>query len=196
MKFPYEVEVKLKVLEPRALKRRLKDLGLVVVERRHFEANVVFDFRDLRLRKACSLLRLRTEGRRQIVTFKGAPCASASYKVRREIETVVEDGGALQNIFEALGLGPVFRYEKYRTAYAEAGRGKKAAIPALLYDETPIGNYVELEGSERWIDRLARQLGYDQKDYITASYATLHQAYCRQRGIPAENMVFNSPLGS
>ncbi len=190
MKLPYEVEVKFKVLDPRALKRRLKDLGLVVVERRHFEANVVFDFRDLRLRKACSLLRLRTEGRRQIVTFKGAPRASASYKVRREIETEVEDGGALQNIFEALGLGPVFRYEKYRTAYAEAGRGKKAAIPELLYDETPIGNYVELEGSERWIDHLARQLGYQRKDYITASYAALHQDYCRQKGIPTGDMVF------
>jgi len=182
----------LKVLDPGRLKRRLSGLGFVVVERRHFEANVVFDFSDLRLRKARSLLRLRREGRRHIVTFKGPPRPSASYKVRREIETDVEDGASLQNIFKALGLRSVFRYEKYRTAYAEKSRRKKAGSPVLLYDETPIGNYVELEGPKRWIDLLARQLGYTQKDFITASYATLHQAYCQEKGIPPGDMVFPS----
>jgi adenylate cyclase, class 2 len=190
MKHPYEIEVKLKVQAPAPLKRRLKDLDFEVVERRHFEANVVFDFADLRLRKARLLLRLRTKGRRHIVTFKEAPRKSRSYKVRREIETEIEDGARLRWIFEALGLHAVFRYEKYRTVYAPKGRRKTAGSPSLLYDETPIGNYVELEGPKRWIDRVARQLGYSQRDYITASYATLHQKYWRERGIQRQNMVF------
>lgn len=190
MKQPYEIEVKLKVFAPTALKRRLKELGFAVAHRRHYEGNDVFDFSDLRLRRACALLRLRTEGRRHIVTFKGTPRPSARYKVRREIEAEVEDGALLRNIFEALGLRRVFRYEKYRTAYAAKSRGKTAGSPALLYDETPIGNYLELEGPKKWIDKVARQLGYSQKDYITASYATLHQEYCRERGIQPVNMVF------
>lgn len=192
MKLPheYEVEVKLKVQSPGALKQRLNALGFVVAERRHFEANVVFDFSDLRLRRAHSLLRLRTIGRRHIVTFKGAPHPSPRYKVRREIETDVEDGRSIENIFVALGLRGVFRYEKYRTSYTEKGQRKKASSPALLYDETPIGNYVELEGPKRWIDRMAHQLGYSEKDYITASYATLHQKYCQSKGIPPGDMVF------
>ncbi len=190
MKHPYEVEVKLKVCEPRALKRRLRDLGCGVAERRHFEANVVFDFDDQRLLDARSLLRLRTVGRRHIVTFKGAPEPSASYKVRREIETEVEDGAVLQNILESLGLKPVFRYEKYRTAYAETNRDKKHSHGAILLDETPIGNFLELEGSRRWINHWARQLGYRQQNYITASYGTLYRQDCKQRGIVPGNMVF------
>ena len=191
MKSPCEIEIKLKVEDPRALKHRLKECGFVVVERRHFESNIVFDFRDSRLRRSRSLLRLRTEGSRHLLTFKGPPQASDSYKIRTEIETEVEDEGAAQLVFEALGLRSNFRYEKYRTAYAEKGQRKSAGQPQLVYDETPIGHYVELEGSEKWIDRVARRLGYEKHDYITASYAALHQDYCRKNGIKAGDMIFS-----
>lgn len=190
MTHPYEIEVKLKVPSPARLKRRLKELKFEVVERRHFEANVVFDFHDRRLRKARLLLRLRTKGRRNIVTFKEAPLKSGPYKVRREIETEIEDGAQLGWIFEALGLHPVFRYEKFRTAYAPKRRRKTAHSPVLLFDETPIGIYVELEGSRKWIKKVAKQLGYAPGDYITASYATLHQEHWRKRGVLRQNMVF------
>ena len=192
MKPPREIEIKLKVEGPRALKQLLKECGFEVVKRRHFEGNVVFDFRDSRLCRSRSLLRLRTEGRRYILTFKGPPRASAFYKVRTEIETEVEDEGTLQRIFEALGLRSIFRYEKYRTAYAEKGRRKTEGTPLLVYDETPIGPYVELEGPVRWIDRTARRLGYQKRDYMTSSYAALYQDYCRQNGTKARDMVFSS----
>ena len=190
MKSPREIEIKLKVKDPPALKKRVKECGFVVVRRRHFESNIVFDFRDLRLRRSLSLLRLRGEGNRYVLTFKGAPHASDTYKIRTELETWVEDGATLQRILEALGLHPVFRYEKYRTAYAEQGRRKEEGSPTLVYDETPIGYYIELEGWARWIDRVARRLGYQKGDYITASYAALYQEHCRQHGLKAADMVF------
>ena len=190
MKSPREIEIKLKVEDPRALKRRLKECGFVVVERRHFESNIIFDFRDLRLRHSRMLLRLRKEGKRQILTFKGPPHLSDNYKIRAELETEVEDAAAFQKILEALGLRPIFRYEKYRTVYAEEGRRKTESAPLLVYDETPIGHYIELEGPARWIDRAARGLGYQRRDYITASYAALYQDDSRERGIKAGNMVF------
>jgi adenylate cyclase, class 2 len=191
MKSPREIEIKLKVASPRAMKRRLKECGFVVVRRRHFESNIVFDFHDLRLRRSRSLLRLRREGNRHLLTFKGAPHASDSYKIRTEIETEVEDEGAFHQILEGLGLHPVFRYEKYRTVYAEQGRRKVEAAPLLVFDETPIGRYIELEGPARWIDRAARRLGFQKRDYITASYAALYQDYCRENGIKAGDMVFS-----
>jgi adenylate cyclase class 2 len=191
MNHRHEVEVKLKVTAPYSLKRRIKELKFLVVQRRHFEGNDVFDFDDLRLRKARSLLRLRTAGRRHVVTYKGRPRPSARYKVRKEIETEIEDAGQIRGILRALGLHPVFRYEKYRTVYAPRGRSKSAGTAALLYDETPIGNYVELEGPKKWIDQVARELGYRPKDYIKASYATLYRSYCRHKGIWPRNMVFS-----
>lgn len=191
MKSPREIEIKLKVEAPPALKRRLKQSGFVVVSRRHFESNIVFDFRDLRLRRSRSLLRLRREGNRHLLTFKGAPHASDTYKIRTELETRVEGADTLQRILEALDLHPVFRYEKYRTAYAEERKGKGEGPPLLVYDETPIGHYIELEGPARWIDRVARRLGFQKRDYITASYAVLYHEHCRENGIKAGDMVFS-----
>lgn len=124
------------------------------------------------------------------MTFKGAPLASRDYKVRREIETTVADGKRLEAIWQALGLRPAFRYEKYRTVYTEkpAARGARRAL--LVLDETPIGNYLELEGPKPWIDRVAAQLGYHREDYITASYASLYRQKCQERGERPSHMIF------
>lgn len=191
MKAPREIEIKLKVKAPAALKKRLKEYGFLVVGRRHFESNIVFDFRDSRLRRSRSLLRLRREGNRHLLTFKGAPHASDIYKIRTELETRVEGAAALQRILGALDLHPVFRYEKFRTVYAEKSKGKGKETPLLVHDETPIGHYIELEGPARWIDRVASRLGYQKPDYITASYAALYQEHCRESGIKAGDMVFS-----
>src|SRR5574337_645584 len=149
---PREIEIKLKVEDPRALRKKLKECGFVVVERRHFESNLVFDFRNSHLRNSCSLLRLRNKGNRHILTFKGPPHPSDSYKIRPEIEMEVCDAGTLQYILKSLGLRPIFRYEKYRTIFAERGRRRTAGTPVVALDETPIGPYIELEGPGRWID--------------------------------------------
>ena len=84
-----------------------------------------------------------------------------------------------------MGYRAVFRYEKYRTEYV-----KPRSEGKVLLDETPIGNFIEIEGSPRWIDRTARQLGYKTGDYITRSYGYLYLAYCRERRIRPKNMLF------
>lgn len=185
-----ETEIKLAVRNPGALKRRLARLGFRPVQARHFESNHLFDFPDLRLRKARHLLRLRFAGRQGVLTFKGAPSRSLKYKIRGEIETRVEDGSRLREIFESLGFRETFRYDKYRTIYARDARPAKTGTRLLVYDETPIGNYLELEGPVHWIDRVARQLGYGREDYITASYGALYHQRCHEQGKKPGNMIF------
>ncbi len=192
MKAIHETEVKLAVRDPRALKRRLKQLGFRQIEHRHFESNHLYDFPGFELRKARHLLRLRFEGGRSVVTFKGAPVDSGKYKVRGEIETEVGDGRRLSEILERVGMRETFRYEKYRTTYAPRARSAGAKEAVLDYDETPIGNYLELEGSRSWIDRVARLLGYRPQDYITSSYAALYLRHCAERGMKPGHMVFSS----
>ncbi len=187
----HETEIKLPVSGLRAIRHRLKSLGFRVVEPRHFESNRVFDFADLRLRRAHCLLRLRLERARCRVTFKGAPLDSRAYKVRRETETCVADGRRMAEILAALGLGEKFRYDKYRTTFARR-REKEGATQALVeLDETPIGDFLELEGPARWIDAVACELGYSRKDYITESYGALFFAWRRREGRRARNMVFS-----
>ena len=93
----------------------------------------------------------------------------------------------VEQIFNEIGYHPIFRYEKFRTEYAKApGTGK------VLLDETPIGNYLEIEGSPRWIDSTARLLGFSTADYITRSYGYLYLAYCRERRISPNDMLFTA----
>jgi adenylate cyclase class 2 len=59
-----------------------------------------------------------------------------------------------------------------------------------MIDETPVGVYIELEGTPSWIDRTARQLGFEEKDYVTASYGRLYLDWCARHGTQPCNMVF------
>jgi adenylate cyclase class 2 len=192
MKHRHETEVKLAVQDPGEIRRRFAELGLRLVLARHFESNYLFDFPDQRLRKSRCLIRLRFAGDDCLLTFKGAPLRSRDYKIRREIETHVEDGHHLREILLLLGLCEVFSYEKFRTIYAPPGKRDGAEAPQVVLDETPIGNYLELEGPQRWIDLVARQLGYSRREYITDSYATLYRKKCQTEHKTPGNMIFSS----
>jgi adenylate cyclase class 2 len=190
MKHRHETEIKLRVKDSKQVRRRITELGFRPVQARYFENNYLFDFSDQRLRKARRLLRLRFAGDQGLLTFKGAPLRSRDYKVRPEIETNVEDGHQLREILHKLGMREVFCYEKFRTVYAPRGKREAWETPNLVYDETPIGNFLELEGPQRWIDEVARQLGYSRQEYITESYAALYQKSCLEAGKKLGNMIF------
>jgi adenylate cyclase class 2 len=181
---PTETEIKLALPDARTARKLLRSAGFTLARRRVFESNVVFDTPRLTLRRASTLLRLRRAGQLSTVTFKGKPVAG-KHKTREELEFSVTDPSTISAIFERLGYRPVFRYEKYRTEY-RLPRG--AGIATV--DETPIGTYVELEGSPAWIDRLAARMEFGESDYITASYARLYLDWCRAQRIRPGNMVF------
>lgn len=214
-----EIEIKLRVSDPSALRWLLVTLGARRLSRVH-ENNVLYDTSRQTLRRRGQLLRLRVERRlgpgagpgklsgkgqkvqkqRGILTYKGPTRnlpghskalkhpAMSHYKVRQEQEILVEDAEALRSLLEALGLRPVFRYEKFRTTY------DLPDIPGILVelDETPIGVFLELEGNPRAIDRVSRRLGYGPEDYLVSSYGALYLAECRRRGVRPSNMLFRA----
>ena len=184
-----ETEIKIKVANPEAVRRRLRYLGYRVHARRIFESNTVLDTTDLRLRNGGEVLRLRRAGHKNTVTYKG-PSRPGRHKCREEVETTVASGDALERILKHLGCEESFRYEKYRTEYA---RDSERGI--VTVDETPVGNYLEIEGSPNWIDETARELGFSPADYITKSYSALYLEYCHERGITPSNMVFSKRTG-
>jgi adenylate cyclase class 2 len=179
-----ETEIKLAADDANTARRMLRAAGFRVSKRRVFEINDVFDTRDLTLRKAGLLLRLRQAGNVHTLTYKG-PSTLSKHKSREELELVIPDARVMSAIFERLGYHIVFRYEKYRTEFKHY-RGRGVAV----LDETPVGTYLELEGASAWIDRTARKLNFSEKDYITQSYAALYVDWCRRHGIEPGNMVF------
>jgi adenylate cyclase, class 2 len=182
-----ETEVKLPVANLAAVRKQLRTLGFRTIHRRSLEDNVLYDTPDRLLRQARTVLRLRQYGSRSVLTYKGTPDQDQTYKSRIELETEVDDAKVLHLIFGAIGLRRAFRYQKFRTQYAvNAGEERGGEISL---DETPAGNFLELEGSRSWIDRVARGLGFSRRDYITASYGALYLEDCRKRGVPAGDMM-------
>ncbi len=199
-----EIEIKLAVADRAAARRLLRRAGARGASRFR-ERNTLFDTRQRELGRTGRVLRVRTvervagegriktsaagKGRRNrvvgILTVK-TPVDQAGYKVRREIETVVEDPKRVEQMLASVGFEPWFRYEKFRTSYRLAGFQKLV----IDLDETPAGVYFELEGPRSEIDRAARKLGYGPGDYLTASYYELFLAAREQLGLPEDAMVF------
>jgi adenylate cyclase class 2 len=172
-----EIEVKIRIGDPKAMQEKLLALGTVVSRARHLEKNVLFDFESGALRAGRRALRLRMAGKRATLTFKGEPQKSRSFKVREEFETQVRDPRQLRKVLRALGLKETFAYEKHRTVF------RKSRLTVCL-DETVVGTFLELEGERHEITRFARALGFGRADFITRSYVGLIREY-QEAGGPA-----------
>jgi adenylate cyclase, class 2 len=183
---PTETEIKLRAPSTAAAARHLlRAAGFHVHRPRVFEDNMLFDTPGLRLRKTGTLLRVRQAGKDAKLTYKGRPNEGGRHKVREELEVNLPAAGPMQEIIQRLGFRPMFRYQKYRTEYKQHGNSGIATL-----DETPIGIYLELEGTPAWIDRTARRLGFREQDYITESYGRLYLDWCKHQHVKPGNMIF------
>ncbi len=180
-----EREVKIAIQDAATAREGILANGFKECTPRHLEINDVFDTPDQSIRGRGELLRLRQAGERHILTYKGKSETSAGHKLREELEVNLSDGQMTAAILGRLGFGPLFRYEKYRTEFQ--GQGD---VGLVVLDETPIGNFLELEGPEEWIDRTAVLLGYAKEHYITSSYGKLYREMCVRMGLDPAHMVF------
>ena len=178
-----EREIKLRFGTPADARAAILAAGATPFRARRLQEDSLLDTPDGRLRGRRSLLRIRMECGKSFITFKG-PVQPAAVKTREELETVGGDGPLLVRIFEELGFEVWFRYEKYREEFT-----LEDVIVAI--DETPIGVFVEVEGSEQGITDAARALGRGPGDYVVDSYHRLFMEDRRARGLPATDMVFD-----
>jgi adenylate cyclase class IV len=247
-----EVEVKCRVTDLAALRRKLKKLQARAIlpgssfatkkdrtadNFRIHEMNFLFDTPDGGLAKHGQLLRIRVESQaqdgakrrtaagrradrpaeilRRMFTYKGPAFGPSSapkemqksisynetrtlvpagrHKVREEIEVEIANEAELKHILEALGMRSWFRYEKFRTTFRLPAATRWAKDLLIELDETPIGAFVELEGSPDSIRRAAELLGYSPREYITQSYLALHLDQCRLSKLAPCDMLFPAP---
>ena len=177
-----EREIKLRFASAEEAREKILALGATPLLGRRLQEDCLLDTEDELLRRQRSTLRVRSEGGKSLLTFKG-PALPGVVKVREEHETVVADGTALLAILEALGLHVWFRYEKYREEFS-------ADDVVIAVDETPVGVFVEIEGGEEAIDATARALGRLPSDYITDSYRFLFLQHRDANGLDGADMVF------
>ena len=181
-----EIEIKLRVADGEAMRMLLGELGFVEIVQRGLEQNRIYDTVEGSLRARGELIRLRQFDGKNVLTYKGKATVG-KHKEREEIEVVVGATESMATILGRLGLEPRFRYEKYRSEWQRPG-----GEGIVMLDETPIGTFVELEGTGDWIDRTALELGYSDGDYLNLSYARLFAARCLEEGRAAGDMVFEA----
>ncbi len=183
-----ETEIKFRVADPVTLQQQLASLGFQLVTVRSFESNTLYDTPERTLRNRRELVRIRSYAGRWLLTHKRIPDSGIGedrHKHRLETETELSNGEALAEVFASLGLVPVFRYEKWRTEWAEGGGH-------CVLDETPLGIYAELEGTPEWIDRIAAGLGIDPGDQLTISYGRLFDQWRAETGSDAVDLTFSA----
>jgi adenylate cyclase, class 2 len=183
-----EQEVKLAFDTDEAARRSIQATGARLVVSRRLLDDYLFDTADARLRASGCTLRLRRDGTHGLITFKG-PSRPGPVKSREEIESTVADPAATQAILHALGYRPIFRGQKYR---------EESVLDDahLCLDETPMGVFVEIEGTPDTIARVAALLGRTTTDYELASYPSLYRRWCEARGrVPGDMLFGNEAMG-
>lgn len=183
---PREIEVKFRVSDMQALARTLRGAGFRLVTPRTHEMNTLYDLPGEILRSRRQLLRLRKYGSVWTLTHKSGG-KKGRHSSRVELETSVADGNTMHAILRGLGYEPTFRYEKFRAEWSD-GKGQ------VVVDETPIGNFCEIEGPPRWIDATAKKLGVSAADYITKNYATLFADWKLETHGAATDMTFKTVI--
>jgi len=170
---------------------RLHQAGfeLTQVRPRHFEDNWLLDSPDRRLLQEGSALRVRATSRGGLVTYKGVvhENTGSMLKIREEIESEIAEPERLVDLFERLGFHRTFRYQKFRTVYGLVVDGHELEVE---FDETPIGDFLEIEGDGQTVLRVLKAAGLSESDIIRESYPELQAARCKQRGVPLEDLVF------
>jgi adenylate cyclase class 2 len=178
-----EREIKLRFDSPAEARAAIVAAGATPVRARRLQEDSLLDTPDGLLQRRRSLLRVRMECGKSLLTFKG-PVQPSSMKLREELETVAGDGLLLLTILGELGFDVWFRYEKYREEFA-------LGDVIIAVDETPVGVFVEIEGGERGIASMAEALGRRPSDYVLDSYRGLFVRHCADRGIPVTDMLFD-----
>jgi adenylate cyclase class 2 len=184
---PLETEIKFRADDLAVLAQHLESAGFRLQTPRSFERNVLYDTPDRQMRARTEIFRIRSCAGQWTLTHKRLPgprfAAEDQHKHRVETETSIAQGDAMAEFFLSLGLVAAFRYEKWRTEWSD-GEGH------CVIDETPIGDYAELEGSPAWIDRAAARLGIVRAQYITLSYGRLFDLWREEHHSPAQDLTF------
>lgn len=183
---PEEIEVKLPCSDLDAVRETLRGAGADLSTPLHHEVNDLYDNEAGRLAAKGCTLRLRRAGAETILTFKGPARFANGVKIREEREVHVSNPVEMEAILTGAGFLRGFRYEKKREEWSFSGC-------AVALDETPIGRYVEVEGSPTAIREAVSRLGLDFSEAIPYSYARLYALRRKEDPALPPHMVFATP---
>lgn len=179
-----EIEVKYYVRELAGIRAALLQLG-AQSGGRAFENNLRFENEALHLTRNSAMLRLRKTHGRNIITVKQRVEHEAreACKVFNEYETEVADFNTACKIFAVLGYTPFQIYEKFR---------ETLSLPdaTICLDETPYGNFVEIEADVEVIRQYTKKLELNWNQRIILSYLDIFDMLRFAANLPFKTLTF------
>ncbi|MFL6195728.1 MAG: class IV adenylate cyclase [Thermoanaerobaculia bacterium] len=175
-----EREIKFPGVELEKLRERLIELEAERVGPSAFEDNWILD-REGELLHTGRILRLRTDGGRARLTFKGPMRIEGNIKIREEREVEIQSAEEARALFENLGFTVVRRYQKMREEWQLGG-------VTIALDHTPIGDFAEFEGDGA--ETVAKRCGFDPHKAERRSYLRLYEDYLKAHPEAPPEMVF------
>jgi predicted adenylyl cyclase CyaB len=175
-----ERELKFPCASLEDLREQLREMDAERLAAANSEDNWIYDHKN-ELKDSQSLLRLRIDRKGARLTYKGAPRFEDEVKVREEQETQVDDADQMHSILENLGFRVVHRYQKKREEWHVGG-------VTVALDHTPIGDFVEFEGTGA--GSVARRFGFELDQSERRSYVELYESYRQENPDAPPDMVF------
>ena len=175
-----ERELKFRQAEHDRLRDRLIELEAERVGPGAFEDNWILDRGD-ELLASGRILRLRTDGSRARLTFKGPARLEGNVKIREEREVGIENAEEARALLENLGFQTVRRYQKVREEWHLGG-------VTIALDHTPIGDFAEFEGDGA--ETVAKRCGFDPQKAERRSYLRLYEDHLKKHPDDPPEMVF------
>lgn len=175
-----EIEAKIKVEKDILLRKLGKDFKLVYKENVY---DIYFDSPVFNLSKDDRLLRLRRQGSKVFIAYKG-PRQDSRLTEREEIETEMSDFDIGLKFISALGFSPIAKAEKERAEYVHKEfPGLKVQIDSYPF----IGDYVEIEGPRDKVLNMIRSLGFDESEVIKKNCTEIFLDFCKQENVKVKD---------
>lgn len=182
-----EIEVKIKVEDKKEIQKRLKKLGWTIKDL-VFQKTFQNDTPDYSLRSKGIFPRTRLEscegkGRVSSFAIKINPrgkfegeTPNDDYFRRTEYSIEIEDAAEMSRMLEILGFEDVRIWEKYRQIW-ENKNNKEVEI---TIDSLPFGDFLEIEGEEKSIEEMMKNLKIEKKERIPLPYWLVYKKWCRE----------------
>jgi len=152
------------------------------------EKNILFDDQEGSLKRKGKILRLRRWRGENTLTFKG-PKMKSKFKRRPESEVKVDNFQETKRILNKLGFRKYMRYEKRREKFKFRLDENKLEV---CFDKMPYGNFVEIEGNENDIPRVAGKLGFNWENRIVEDYIKIFENLRKERNLNFSDLTFKN----
>jgi len=176
-----EKEIKLEVKDLLGLISYLKKNGAKILNKSK-EKTIRLDTSTGSLENRGVFLRVRS-GSKNTITLKEKIGDDKNVRARKETEFEIQDVEAMAYILKKLGFDSPRIMEKYRINLTY--KGVKLSIDELFF-----GLYLEIEGAENNIEKVAKKLGFKPEEKILVTYWDLLEDYNKKNKTKKSDILF------